>query len=437
MKVAVVGMGFVGLSLAVVLASKGVKVYGVEKEESKLEQLSSAKPPFYEPDLGKFLSRTIKSRFLQFSSSIEDIFDDLDVIFVTVGTPTVRGKIDLKHIKNVTENLGITLGRSTRSPLVVIKSTIAPGTTKNIILPMLEKLSGKNLGKDLFLATNPEFLREGSAIHDQIHPHVIVIGSQEVKSHQILEKFYNKIYEKSVPRIQVNFATSELIKYTNNAFLATKISFINTISNLCQKIPGTNVDTIAKVIGMDPRIGPLFLKAGPGYGGSCLPKDLDSLISTCEKIGSGGEFFKSVKTVNEMQIRQVLDILKQKIPSLKGRTISILGLAFKENSDDIRESRSISLIKELLKGKCIVKVHDPQANENTKNVFKNKILYYDKISDCLAKSDCAIIMTPWSDYKNLKNENFEKMRNKIVIDTRRVLDYGQTNLNYVAMGIGN
>lgn len=428
-------MGFVGLSLGVVLATKKITVYGIEHNQEKLEILNKGKAPFYEPHLDKFLSRTVKSGTMKFLSSIKDIFEDLDIIFVTVGTPTVKGKIDLRHIKSITEDLGSMLRTSSNSPLIVIKSTIAPDTTQDTILPILEKFSKKKLGKNLFLTTNPEFLREGSAIHDQLYPHVIVIGYQDLKSQEILAKFYNHIYDKSIPRIRVNFTTSELIKYANNAFLATKISFINAISHLCQKIPGTNVDTVATVIGMDPRIGKLFLRAGPGYGGSCLPKDLDSLISTCERFGLDGEFFKSIKTVNQKQIKQVLNILKYKIPILKGKTISVLGLAFKENSDDIRESRSIPLIKELLKEKCRIKVHDPKANENTKKVFGNKISYHDEISDCLAKSDCVIIMTPWSDYKNLNNENFKKMNNRIVIDTRRILTH-HFNVNYTAIGMG-
>ena len=430
-------MGFVGLSLAVVLASKGVHVIGIEHEKQKLEPLKKGKSTFYEPDLEKMLQESLQNKKLEFFASIEEVFVAVDLIFVTVGTPTTDGTINLSAMKSAISSLGKLLSKSSQFPLIVIKSTIAPGTTERIILPLLEKFSKKKLGHGFFLATNPEFLREGSAIFDQLHPHAIVIGSADKKSEEILMNFYKKTYPSDIARISVNFPTSEMIKYANNAFLATKISFINTISNLCQKIPNTNVDVVAKSIGRDPRIGSEFLKAGAGYGGSCLPKDLDSFISVYKEYGLNPILFESVKKVNSFQIREIISLMKQKMHKLKGKSISILGLAFKENSDDIRESTSIKLVRKLLQEKCKIKVHDPMAIPNAKRIFKNKIFYFDSIEDCLENSDCVIIMTPWAQYTKLNSKNFKKMRNSLIIDTRRILTNSDINADYVALGISN
>lgn len=431
-------MGFVGLSLAVVLSSKGIIVYGIEKEKSKLEKLKSGKSPFYEPDLDVMLSESIKNGNLKFSNTIEESFHASDLLFVTVGTPTKNGKIDLTSIKTVSATIGTILRNSKNPPEIIIKSTIAPGTTENIIIPILEKKSGKKLGKDFHFATNPEFLREGRAIYDQLNPHVIVIGSRDDKSREILSQLYEKIYDQNIRRVHVNFSTSEIIKYANNAFLATKISFINTIANLCQQIPNTNVDEVARCIGMDPRIGSEFLKAGPGYGGSCLPKDLDSFISVYKKHGLDPVFFTSVKQVNTKQIEEIIKIIKQKMRSLRDKKIAILGLSFKESSDDVRESRSILLIQRLLREKCEIRAHDPLAILNTKKIFNNKINYFDNESDCIKGSDCAIIMTPWPQYANMTHEEIKHMRKPLIIDTRRTLNSSKIkDVDYVALGRSN
>lgn len=428
-------MGFVGLSLAVVLASKKINVFGIENNQSKLNQLKKGISPFYESNMSKFLLKTMKTKKLKFFESINEVFSKPDIIFITVGTPTKNGLINLNYIKSVAKSLGKLLKSSSYTPLIVIKSTVVPGTTENVFLPVMEKFSKKLLGKGFFLVTNPEFLREGSAIKDQSNPHVIVTGSSDKISQKILKKFYDKIFPSKIPRVNVNLATSEMIKYANNAFLATKISFINTISNLCQKIPNTNVDTIAKCIGMDPRIGPLFLKAGPGYGGSCLPKDIDSLISVYQKQGANSLLFRSVKEVNLRQLDEIIKLMKNKMKNLSNKTVSILGLSFKENSDDIRQSVSIRLIKKLLKTGCTIKVHDPRAITNTKKIFNSKIQYYDQAKDCLRQSNCAIIMTAWPQYSTLAKKDFDKMKIPLVIDTRRILAYSHLDIDYNAIGL--
>ena len=265
-----------------------------------------------------------------------------------------------------------------------------------------------------------------------MNPHLIVIGCEDLKSKNKIKNFYKKIYSEKIPRTFTNFSTAELIKYSNNAFLATKISFINSISNLCEKIPGANVDDVANAIGTDPRIGPLFLKAGPGFGGSCLPKDLNSFISVYRNFGLQPTFLNSVKNVNEKQSNQIYTILKNRLKQLSGKTISVLGISFKENSDDLRESRSVILIKKLLNSNCKIKVYDSLALKNTMKVFKNSIKYCNSISDCAKNSDCLVIMNSDDEFKRITQKNISGMNQKLILDSRRILNI--SGVEYIALG---
>ena len=311
-----------------------------------------------------------------------------------------------------------------------------PGTTQKIVKNILEKESGKKSGKDFGLVTNPEFLREGLAVDDLLKPHLIVIGENKKNDGIELKKYYKQFYKDCPEILFTDLSSAELIKYSNNAFLATKISFINSVSNLCEKVPGANVDDIAKAIGLDPRIGPYFLKAGPGFGGSCLPKDLTSFIHVYRSFDVAPTLFSSVKNVNNNQLNQIISILENKFNKFSGKTISILGLSFKENSDDIRESRSIKLIKNLLKKKSNVKVFDLLAINNTRKIFGEKIIYCNSIYDCFKNSDCAIIMNPDPYFTKISNKDFQSMKHKLVIDTRRIVEQKNfQGVEFIALGV--
>ena len=276
MKIAIIGLGFVGLSLTSVLASKGFNVVGIDVDKEKCRNISNGVLPFFEPDLEKTLKKGLKNK-LQIESDIS-VVQDCDLIFVTVGTPQNKtGAIDLTIIKKAMNSLGKSIRKSKKQHTILVKSTVIPGTMKDVILPILENNSKKKAGKDFGLISNPEFLQESTAIRDTEFPHAVVLGGYKTKFMKNIEKFFTKLHPKT-PIIITNHQTAEMIKYANNSFLATKISFINQLSNICQKIPGANIDDIAKTIGLDPRIGKLFLNAGPGYGGSCLPKDMKALI---------------------------------------------------------------------------------------------------------------------------------------------------------------
>lgn len=436
MKVTIIGQGFVGLSLSVVLASKKIQVNAIDINKEKILNLKKAKPPFYEPNLDISLKKCIKLKTIEFYYSHDQVKALGEIIFIAVPTPNINGKINLDFVSSVLNNILPSLKNMNTKPVVVIKSTIAPGTTDRTLLPIFKKFF-KKLGSDFYLAINPEFLREGNAINDQLKPHVIVLGTMDKSTKLKLNNFFRKLYGNKIPIINTNFATAELIKYSNNAFLATKISFINSISNLCQNIPGANIDEVAKVIGMDSRIGPLFLNAGPGFGGSCLPKDLESFISVFKTYKIQSELLESVKKINDKQIDIIIKITKENLKKLTGKTISILGLAFKENSDDIRESKSIELIKKLLFYDCKIQVYDPLAIENTKNVFSDKIFYADSILECINNSDCVIIMNSNNEFKNMKKQELKKLVKIFVIDTRRILKNSLSKKNYIQIGVKN
>ena len=434
MKIGVIGLGFVGLSLTSVLASKGFNVVGIDVDKEKCRNISNGVLPFFEPNLEKTLKKGLKNK-LQIESDIS-VVQDCDLIFVTVGTPQNKtGAIDLSIIKKAMKSLGKSIRKTKKQHIILVKSTVVPGTMKDVILPILENNSKKKAGKDFGLISNPEFLQESTAIRDTEFPHAVVLGGYKTKFMKNVEKFFTKLHPKT-PIIITNHQTAEMIKYANNSFLATKISFINQLSNICQKIPGANIDDIAKTIGLDPRIGKLFLNAGPGYGGSCLPKDMKALIKFAKIAGVKPTLLNAVEDVNTKQLEEVISIAKKKLGILESKKITILGTSFKPNTDDIRDSIAIELIKKFLKRKVKVTVHDPRAIDNTKNEFKKKINYAKSISDAILGSQCVIIMTQWKQYEKLTNNDFKQMKKKLIIDCRRMLAEKQLDADYYAIGLG-
>jgi len=433
MKIAVIGLGFVGLSLASVLGSKDFDVIGIDTDSKKVQKIQEGITPFIEPRLEKILKTGLRKK-LKISSEFKEM-NNCDFIFISVGTPlSLDGSIDLTDVKSVTKTLGKQYRNSTKKFQIIIKSTVIPGTAFKIIR-ILEKTSKKKHGKDFEVITNPEFLRESRAIEDTINPHAIVLGAENLNSLKKLSKFYKNMYP-NTPIIKTNHQTAEMIKYANNAFLATKISFINQIASICEKIPGSNVEDIAKAIGLDPRIGELFLKAGPGYGGSCLPKDVKALISFSRDLEVKPTLLTAVDQTNKFQVEKILIKLEEILGNLQNKQLAILGVAFKANTDDIRDSVSITLIKSLLKKGSKIIVHDPMAINNTRKIFKNKISYSNSIKNTLRDSNCVIIMTDWKIYENISKDNFSVMKNKIIIDSRRILKHRNSDIQYYAIGLG-
>ena len=326
-----VGLGPVGLCTAVCFAAKGYKVTASEIDKTKAIQIKRGKPPFYEQNLKEMLQETINNENLKIVTSNEEAVLQSDVTLITVGTPTKQdGNMNLTYVINASKDIGKALKKKEETQFIAVKSTVTPGTTLNVVKPTLEKYSGKKCGKDFLLCFNPEFLSEGNAIRGTLNPDYIAIGGYNQKSTETLENLYKEFHKENLPPIiKTNIPTAELIKYANNAFLATKISLINTIANICEKTPGADVTKVAEAIGNDHRINPYFLEAGLGWGGSCFPKDLKAFIAYSKKLGYNPTLIQATIETNQNQIKFTMQKIKQELKTIKGKRIAVLGLAFK------------------------------------------------------------------------------------------------------------
>ena len=435
MNIGIVGLGFVGLSLTSVLASKGYDVVGIDVDKEKCNKISNGISPFFEPEMEKTLKIGLKKKLVV--SDNFSLINNCDMIFVTVGTPQrTDGSIELSMIKKAVSTISKNILQRKKNPIIFIKSTVIPGTVQNVLLPILEKNTGKKAGKEFGLISNPEFLQESTAIKDTKFPHAVVLGGYQTKYMKKAKRFFSKLHP-NVPIIETNHQTAEMIKYANNSFLATKISFINQLANVCQNIPGANIDDIAQTIGLDPRIGKLFLNAGPGYGGSCLPKDVKAIMNFSSKVGVSPLLLNAVDKANQIQIDNIITLIEKNCGNLKGKNISILGLAFKPKTDDIRDSISLKVIEKLLKKHARIIVHDPMAIKNVKIKFRDKIRYAKSISEVLDNSHCAVLMTAWPEYSKITNNHLKNMKKRVLIDSRRILKNKKLDCRYNAIGVGN
>jgi len=441
-RISVMGIGYVGMCTAVGFASKGYKVIASTHDAEKTAKINKGIPPFYEPHLQELLEKTIRDGYLKcLHNQPDEAILQTDLTFNAVGTPSKPdGSINLQYIEQSTQKIGKALNKKDTYHVVVIKSTVVPGTTQNTVKPILEKQSGKNCGSDFGLCMNPEFLRQGSALEDTLNPDRIVIGEHDKTCGDTLESLYRDFYgEKAPPTIRTSLSTAELIKYANNAFLATKISFINSIANICEKIPEADVNIVAKSIGLDKRIGPSFLNAGLGYGGSCFPKDVKALIAHSKTLGYNPELLDAVENINKTQPYKAVQLCKKFLGDLKGKKIAILGLSFKPNTDDMREARSIPIINQLLKEGANITAFDPVAVPVAKTIFENKIQYASSTIECLKNADCCLLVTEWDEFKKLNPEDFKQnMRDPILIDGRRIFDPEKFSqeLRFAAVGRG-
>jgi len=441
MNVGVVGLGFVGLSVSCVFADKGINVHGVDIDEQKLSMINEKKSPFYEPQINQILDKVL-NKSLYVNSNLEECVKNSEIVFVCVGTPSNSdGSSNLDYLKKTCKEISEFLNKihDEKFRIIVIKSTVPPQTIESEIIPLMEKKSSNLMGTKLDICSNPEFLKEGSAIEDMSNPHLVIIGTNNEKTKKKMNHFYSKLYSNSINIMNTTIVNSELIKYTNNSFLATKISFINNIANICNKIPGADVEIIAEAIGMDPRIGKMFLKAGPGYGGSCFPKDVAGFLNFVKLRGYSMPILESTHNINEKQPFEIIKMIKNKLGDIENKTISILGLSFKKNTDDIREAVSIKIVKSLLEQNAKIKVNDPMAMDNFRKIFGEQIEYSDSIESCLSNSECCVILTEWDDFRKIQPKKFlEFMKKPIIIDARRVFDINKFKdlVDITALGHG-
>lgn len=433
MKICVIGTGYVGLVSAVCFAEIGHNVIGVDIDREKIEKLKKGICPIYEKNLPKLLKKNLKKKRIDFTSDLPFALKKSIVVFNAVGTPPdEQRKVDLKYVWEVAKKVGENLDHYI---VFVNKSTVPPGTTEKT-REIIEKNLKRKIKFDV--ASNPEFLREGSAIKDFLEPDRIVVGVDSQKAKIILKKIYQPIIKKGYPIIFTEIKSAELIKYASNAFLATKLSFINEIANLAEKI-GANIKDVIKGMGLDKRIGNSYLNPGPGFGGSCLPKDIDGLINLGLDEGINLRVLEAVRDVNQSQ--QLIAILKLKkhLPNLIGKKIAIWGLSFKANTDDIRESSAIKVILKLLEEGAKISCYDPVAIENAKKALgqNEKIEFCSEKFTALKKAKALILMTDWEEFKKVKPKEIKKYL-KIVIDTRNIWeksDFQRENLIYEGIGI--
>jgi len=415
MDISVVGSGYVGLITAAGFAEKAHNVVCVDVVRAKVESINRGESPIYEESLDEILHKVV-GRNLRASMDLHAAVLGSDLTFICVGTPSrPNGSIELKYVKESARQVGMALSGKKIFHVVVVKSTVIPGTTDDIIRPILEKASGMTAGVGFGLAMNPEFLREGIAVEDFRKPDRIIVGASDSKTMGILERLYAGF---PTAFFATDLRTAEMIKYASNAFLATKISFINEVGNVCKSL-GVDTHKVAEGMGLDKRISPHFLRAGIGFGGSCFPKDVKSLVYRAKELGIKPRILQAVLDVNSFQPRRFIELAKKKAGPLNGKRVAVLGLAFKGGTDDIRESPAIAIVRELLKEKAVVVAYDPKAAGNAHKVFGDKIAYAVSSADCLRGADIALIVTEWEEFKNL---DFSGMKRKLVVDGKRMLD---------------
>jgi UDPglucose 6-dehydrogenase len=426
-----IGAGYVGLVSGVCFSDLGNEVICVDKDLNKIENLKKGIIPIYEPGLNELVLKNFNNKKLKFSTNLKESVSKSDIIFICVGTPTKRNgsAADLSQIYNVVKEISSSIAKF---KIIITKSTV-PVTTGDEI----EKIISKKISKKLFsVVSNPEFLREGEAIRDFTYPDRIVIGTNDKKSNNILKNLYSPLISKGSKYINVSRRTAELTKYASNAFLATKITFINELSNLCEKID-VNIEDISIGMGLDKRIGSLFLRAGPAYGGSCFPKDTKAIVSTSDRFKTNLSVIKSVIKSNEnrssLMLKRVFDILNNNV---KNKKICFLGVTFKANTDDMRDSSCLSMIPSLVKKGAKINYFDPTGE---KNEFKkiNNVIFSNNIKSAISNSDLIIIHTEWNDFKSIKFNKDVKNKSYKIFDMRNIYSskkMKKQKIKYFAIG---
>ena len=442
MNIAIIGTGYVGLVTGTCLSDFGLQVTCVDQDEQKINILNSGGIPIYEPNLEALIKKNVSAGRLTFTTDLEKAVKQSKVIFIAVGTPSNNdGSANLEQIGKVAQQIATSMNEY---KVIVNKSTVPIGTARRIeeIINSsspspLKGEGGVRVKHPFDIVSNPEFLREGSAIYDFTHPDKIVIDTNSPKALKIMQEIYRPLYLIDTPFVITNPETAELIKYACNAFLATKITFINEIANLCDKV-GADVHQIAKAMGLDGRISPKFLHPGPGYGGSCFPKDTEALYHFASTCGYDFKLLKGVIIANKRQRELMVEKIKRHLGSkLKGRTIGILGLAFKQNTDDIRKSPAIDIIKLLLKEGAKIKCFDPLAMKNTRKILPD-LTYCQDEYETARDSDALVIATEWNQFRNLDLLKIKKLlKSPILLDLRNLYEPENTKkLGFIYEGVG-
>lgn len=427
MNIAIVGTGYVGLVSGACFAETGATVTCVDVDENKIEALTKGIIPIYEPGLDELVVKNVRAGRLKFSTCLPDIINEQEIVFTAVGTPPDEdGSADLKYVLQVAKTIGENLNRYL---VVVTKSTVPVGTSRKVYTAIKKELDKRGVDVQFDVASNPEFLKEGNAIKDFMSPDRVVIGVESERAKKILTKLYKPFLINNFRVIFMDIPSAEMTKYAANSMLATRISFMNDIANLCELV-GADVNKVRAGIGSDTRIGRKFLYAGCGYGGSCFPKDVKALIKTADDNGYSLEVLKAVERVNERQKGVMFEKLKRSFngESLAGKKIALWGLAFKPETDDMRESTALVVMKKLLDEGCIVTAYDPEAMKECKRIMGDSIIYCNDMYEAVNGADALLLLTEWKEFRLPDWEAIGRsMNRKLVLDGRNIYDKEDLN----------
>jgi UDPglucose 6-dehydrogenase len=433
--VSILGTGFIGLCSAACFSNKDIKVLASTHNEEKAKMINEGKAPFYEANLQEMMDniKATKPELLQCLLDPVKSVLETDISMITQGTPMREDKsIYLGYIESTAREIGEALKQKDSYHLVVVRSTVVPGTTRNLVGKLISEVSGKLTGKDFGLCMQPEFLAEGSSVSDTLNPDRIVIGEFDEKSGNILQEFYEYFYGdhlNNCPILRMNLESAELVKYGNNCLLSTKISYANEFANFAELVPNVDVGQVMKGVGLDYRINSRFLGAGVGFGGSCFHKDVNAIKAWSKSKRYTSRLLEAVLGINDDQAIHIVDIAEELTGKLAGKKVTLLGLAFKPGTDDMREAASIRVVNELIKrGIKDIAGYDPKANETARDVLGDKIRYADSIPDALSGSECAFLITEWDEFKKLTPNDFKShMKTPNLIDGRRIYDFDEFN----------
>jgi UDPglucose 6-dehydrogenase len=431
MNICVVGSGYVGLVTGACLADFGMNVVGVDKDQAKVEALSRGKVPIYEPGLETLVQKNMEEGRLRFSTELGPAIQEAQAVFIAVGTPPKSdGSADLTFIREVAASIAKHLNNY---KVIVTKSTVPIGTGKMIEAMVREGAGSKHR---FAVVSNPEFLREGSAIEDFMHPDRVVIGTRDERAAELMKDVYSPLAAADVPFIVTDVETAELIKYASNGFLATKISFINEVAQICEAW-GANVEVVAKGMGLDSRIGPKFLSAGPGFGGSCFPKDTRAVAQIAHDQGLRFRIIEAVLEVNDVTKARMIDKIAQAMDGVSGKSVGVLGLSFKPNTDDIRDSPALPIVQGLLDRGATVRAFDPEAMDGCRALFP-AVTFCENAYEAAEEADAVIIVTEWNQFRKLELDRLHRLlRQPLVVDLRNLYEpekMAAAGFRYVSIG---
>ncbi len=436
--VSIVGLGYVGLTTAACFASRRIRVVGIDVDEARVKKIRKGEPVIMERGLQPLLDKALRAGHLELRTDFAKL-NETDVSFIIVGTPgKPDGSIDTRYVEGAAKEIGRSLRSRDDFHLVVVKSTVVPGTTVGRVKPILQTESRTKVGDRIGLAVNPEFLYEGSAVQDTLRPEALVVGTSDKKSYSLLLSLYRMFYGRLPPTIRTTPENAELIKYSINAVRALQVSYVNFLANICSRVEGGEMRDVVASLARVARLDKRYLGAGLGYGGSCLPKDTKALFAFAESIGVDASLLGSVIEANERQALEAVRMARKLAGDLGRKKVAVLGLAFKAGTDDVRESTAIRVIGALLDEGANVVAYDPEATNNAKSLLGDKVSYVASAKECITGADVCIVATGWEEFKALEPSQFQRlMRSPAVVDGRRIFDpkhFGAAGIPFLRVG---